>query len=230
MPRAFWVSHALWPLLVVILAEYFLEYQKVDILISRYFFDSTTHSFPLRFDYLFKNILHGYLNYLTGIAVCFLLGFLLLTWREKYRAYRSILLYLLTSIFVSSVAVIATKMSSIRACAWDLQVFGGAYPLLSWFDVLPEDLKPGRCWPGGFATAGFCLFAFYFAARRHLELRTAFLSLAIILLYGNVLGIVQVMRGAHLFSHHIWTAIICWYVSLLCFAAYQYRLKGENNL
>jgi membrane-associated PAP2 superfamily phosphatase len=205
----------------VFFSLYFLEYRDIDLSISRYFFDETNQRFPLQFDYLYRNILHAYLNYPAAIVFLCLVAFLVATWKTKYRRHRALLVYLIASIAAAAAVSITIKASSIRACAWDLQVFNGTSPHLGWFDVLPATLKPGHCWPGGFATAGFSLFAFYFASRAHASKRTAFLLLAGILIYGNVLGIIQVMRGAHLFSHHVWTAIICWYVSLGCFALYQ---------
>jgi membrane-associated PAP2 superfamily phosphatase len=226
----FWLSHLLWPLIAVFLSLYFLEYRNLDLSISRYFFDETTQRFPLQFDYLYRNILHGYLNYPAAIIFLCLVGFLLATWKLKYRRYRALLIYLITSILLAAIVTVVTKSNSIRACAWDLQVFNGASPHLGWLDALPANLKPGHCWPGGFATAGFCLFAFYFASRIHASKRTAFLLLAGILVYGNALGIIQVMRGAHLFSHHVWTAIICWYVSLACFFLYRHVMYKRANV
>jgi membrane-associated PAP2 superfamily phosphatase len=216
-------------LAAVFFSLYFLEYRDVDLSISHYFFDEKTQRFPLQFDYLYRNILHGYLNYPAVIIFLSLAVFLLSTWKLKYRRYRALLAYLIINIVFAAIITVVTKSSSIRACAWDLQVFNGTYPHLGWLDVLPGNLKPGHCWPGGFASAGFCLFALYFACRAHASKRTAFFLLAGILVYGNVLGIVQVMRGAHLFSHHVWTAVICWYVSLGCFALYQRAMNKREN-
>jgi membrane-associated PAP2 superfamily phosphatase len=215
--------------MAVFFSLYFLEYRNLDLSISHYFFDETNQRFPLQFDYLYRNILHGYLNYPAAIVFLCLVVFLLATWRVKYRKHRALLTYLVASIAIAAAVTVAIKSSSIRACAWDLQVFHGAYPHLGWLDALPANLKPGHCWPGGFATAGFCLFAFYFASRVHASKRIAFLLLVGIVVYGNALGIIQVMRGAHLFSHHVWTAIICWYVSLGCFALYQRAMNKRAD-
>ena len=57
-----------------------------------------------------------------------------------------------------------------------------------------------------------------FFAARHLERRRLAIGLLwFVLAFGLVLTLVQVARGAHFFSHQVWTALICWYVSLLLY-------------
>jgi membrane-associated PAP2 superfamily phosphatase len=223
----FWLHHVLWPLVFILFALIFLEHQQMDIMISTYFFDQESKNFPLTNDFLFKNILHAYGNYPARIVFVGIIVFAIATIKSKYRSYRGISLYLLSSLGASAAVTVLIKMSSSHYCPWDLQIFNGKYPLLGLFDSLPAGLEPGRCWPSGFVIGAFCLFAFYFISLGRTKRSTSILLLLGILVYGNLLGIVQVMRGAHLFSHHLWTGVICWYVSLFCFAIFNAKLKNK---
>jgi membrane-associated PAP2 superfamily phosphatase len=226
----FWLHHALWPLLLLAITIFFLEYQHLDIVISHYFFDAKSQHFPLQTDWLFKDVLHGYGNYPARIIFIGLFVGLLATIKLRLRPYRAILVYLASSLGASAAATVLIKMNSDRACPWDLQEFNGAYPLIGWFDSLPAGLAPGHCWPSGFVIGAFCLFAFYFVSLGRTKRSTQIGILVAILVYGNLLGFIQVMRGAHLFSHHIWTGMICWYVSLACFAIFQAIQKRKAQV
>lgn len=59
------------------------------------------------------------------------------------------------------------KIASDVHCPWNLQEFCGVAQLHEPFigDSQPVTHKHGRCWPGGHASTGFCLFALFFALR-----------------------------------------------------------------
>jgi membrane-associated PAP2 superfamily phosphatase len=41
---------------------------------------------------------------------------------------------------------------------------------------------------------------------------------------GLIFGLGQQLRGAHFFSHDVWTAAICWFIALGVYGVFQDRL------
>jgi membrane-associated PAP2 superfamily phosphatase len=100
-------------------------------------------------------------------------------------------------------------------CPYSLTVFGGDKPMLSPFDTAnwnPAD-GGGRCWPGGHSSYGFAMWGFYFAAREYRR-QLAMPVLVAIFAYGNILGTIRVIQGAHFLSHQWWTAALCWFITV----------------
>jgi len=80
-------------------------------------------------------------------------------------------------------------------------------------------VEPGHCFPGGHASAGFSLLAFYFAG---LALRKPALARAGLcggLAAGMVFGLTRMAQGAHFLSHILWAALVCWLVMLALYVA-----------
>lgn len=75
----------------------------------------------------------------------------------------------------------------------------------------------GNCWPGGHAITGFIFVACFFGFSSLGMKRCAWGSLAFALVFGNLLGVAQVIRGQHYLSHQLWSAYLCWNFSLLVF-------------
>jgi membrane-associated PAP2 superfamily phosphatase len=90
-----------------------------------------------------------------------------------------------------------------------------------WFAIFaspPANPGPGRCLPAGHPSAGFALFALYFALRESRP-QAARVGLAAAWIVGTVAAAVQVARGAHFVSHALWTAWIAWAVNLALYLA-----------
>src|SRR5690606_31792840 len=99
-------------------------------------------------------------------------------------------------------------------CPWSLNEFGGTQtytPLLS--ERAPSE-KPGRCWPGGHASAGFALVALFFTLRDRRP-RLARIALVVALGLGTVFSIGRMMQGAHFLSHNLWTLLLDWTICAL---------------
>ena len=77
-------------------------------------------------------------------------------------------------------------------------------------------MPAASCFPAGHASAGYAWVAlyFFFLARRP---AWRWRGLAIGLIAGAVFGIAQQLRGAHFFSHDLWTLMICWSTALLLY-------------
>lgn len=124
--------------------------------------------------------------------------------------------WLLTLLCALSIALL--KRLSLVSCPWSLAEFGGSAHWLShatlaaWWGA--GDGGPGRCFPAGHVSNAFALVGGALALRA-VAPRAARLWLLAVCLIGALLGLTQLLRGAHLLSHSLWTAWICWTLSVV---------------
>jgi membrane-associated PAP2 superfamily phosphatase len=76
------------------------------------------------------------------------------------------------------------------------------------------DGGPGRRLPAGHVSNAFALVGGTFELRA-VSTRASRLWLVVVCVLGLVLGLTQLLRGAHFASHSLWTAWICWSLSVL---------------
>jgi membrane-associated PAP2 superfamily phosphatase len=112
------------------------------------------------------------------------------------------------------IAVPALKRFSRTSCPWDLNVFGGKFDFVPHWMPGVFDGGPGHCFPSGHAVAAFAFLPLYFQWRRARP-RTALVVLAATLGAGLLFGWAQLARGAHFPSHTMWSAWLCWAISVL---------------
>ncbi len=177
------------------------------------FYDAQQLAFPLKNDWFIETVMHLWLKYLViAISLVFLglfiLGFIknAQDWIKKnQRAF----VWTFIAMLASTTLISILKHMSNHSCPWDLTMFGGRQPYLALFEALPVGAKPGHCFPGGHASAGFSLMAIYFGFRDNQPI-LAKTALCVGLLLGLVMGWGQMMRGAHFMSHNLWTGLIVW--------------------
>lgn len=216
-PGTFLLLH-LGPALVLLLALLLKETTRLDRVVSDFFFDTATRTFPLRYDFFLDVVMHRWAKYwVIAIGIAVLAGCLLSLVVARLAKWRRLLLFLTLALGLAPAAVSALKAGSIRYCPYDLAAYGGYAPHLGLFDSTPPPLGPGHCFPGGHASAGFCLLAFYFVgyALKRPSLARAGLWTGIIA--GLALGTGRVAQGAHFLSHNLWTGLICWTVIVLLY-------------
>jgi membrane-associated PAP2 superfamily phosphatase len=200
----------------------------IDLPTSALFFDPQSASFPWREHWL-TDALHQFGRWPAALIF---LGFVWLARLHRRQGNgrecaQAQLVWV--SMLLCAAVVNLIKRGANTACTWDLVEFGGRYSHLDWFAAQPLALPPGQCWPGAFALSGFALIALYFFLYERARYRQAMAVLASVLLYANVLGFVQVMRGAHGLSHQLWTGLFCWYLSLLCYGVYRRSARLKNR-
>ncbi|MCF8207367.1 MAG: phosphatase PAP2 family protein [Methylotenera sp.] len=109
--------------------------------------------------------------------------------------------------------VSVVKRVSLTSCPWDLSEFGGSASYVSHWAFGLHDGGGGHCFPSGHASAAFAfLCGGWVLARAYPRLARAWLCGVIGL--GVVYGLGQMVRGAHYPSHTMWTAWICWAVTV----------------
>lgn len=140
-------------------------------------------------------------------------------WQEKWRAYRSICLYVVICMIVSTSWVGLLKSQSEHACPWNIvEIHNNT---VAWTKHV---IGLGKCFPGGHASAGFALIALYFAHRKS-NPKLAVALLAFGLIYGATMSGVQMLRGAHFLSHNLWTLWWTWVIDLAIYMIQAHRFK-----
>jgi len=191
------------------------ERTGLDSVVSGWFYDPGSHGFPLREAFLLEMIGHQLMKELVFIVVCCVIGAYALSFAlPELRPQRRVLLFLSLAMTLAPLAVASLKAMSVRHCPWNLQEFGGFAPHLTLFDAAPLFHTPGHCFPGGHASAGFTLLAFYFAGRASANRLLGLLGLWGGLAAGMIFGMARVAQGAHFVSHNLWSAVLCWLVIL----------------
>jgi len=217
----FYFWHIVLPVGLFALVLLLVVLGNLDRRLTDLFFDPTVRSFPWRDTWLLQAVEH-----VAAKEAVMLLGIMVLAiwmashWTPRLDALRPILLYIFISMLLSVLSVSSLRYSSTRHCPYDLVQYGGPFAETGGpFETLPVGMDPGRCWPSAHASAGFCLFAWYFAAFEARRRRLAAWLLAATIAFGSILSIGRVAQGAHFISHCIWSAIICWFVSVATYEA-----------
>jgi membrane-associated PAP2 superfamily phosphatase len=155
----------------------------------------------------------------TGSLVLFIHTF----YRSRYKHNRWVYLYLF--ICMSIVPLTASSMKSVTNtyCPWDISRYGGDQPYVKVMETYPPDYRQTNeqphCFPAGHASGGFALFAFFFIVRGY---RRKIIALGCALGVGWTMGIYQMLKGAHYFSHTLATMILAW---ILCQVIYYIMAK-----
>lgn len=194
----------------------------LDFALSRLFYQPGV-GFVGRHSWLLEDVLHDRVKQLVILlGVLAIAGFVLSLLPTRLSAWRRPLGYLVLALALSTSIVTPLKALTGVHCPWSLSEFGGTETYTPLLSERAPTLKPGRCWPGGHATAGFSLLALFFVLRdRHP--RTARYALALALGLGVVLSAGRVMQGAHFLSHNLWTLLFDWLICLGCYRLVLYR-------
>jgi membrane-associated PAP2 superfamily phosphatase len=215
--RRFYLWHLGLPLVAAVLVFFVSEHTALDRWVSDRFYDPAIRHFPLRYDWFMETVLHHWAKYvLVLVAFSGLAGFLLSYAVEGLKRWRREMLFVFLAILLGAVTIGILKKTTNKHCPYDMEIYGGFAPYVGLLEATPADVQPGRCWPGGHASGGFGLMAFYLLWYRTRP-RLARAALAVGFAYGFVLGFGRVVQGAHFFSHNLWTAIICWCIYLILY-------------
>ncbi|MGE4405202.1 phosphatase PAP2 family protein [Pseudomonas sp.] len=195
---------------------------QLDFALSRLFYEPGV-GFVGRHSWLLEDFLHDRVKQLViVIGVLAIAGFLLSLLPTRLARWRRPLGYLVLALGLSTSIVTPLKALTGVHCPWSLSEFGGSETFTPLLSARAPTLKPGRCWPGGHASAGFSLLALFFVLRdRHQRLARSALGLALGL--GLVLSLGRIMQGAHFLSHNLWTLLFDWSICLACYRLVLYR-------
>jgi membrane-associated PAP2 superfamily phosphatase len=195
-----WRRHLVYPMLTAGMLWLVLVPGGADRALAGFWLAVQGGSWAFRHHFLTETLLHDGGRWLAASAWALVL---LLALRQKPGARRSALRYLALSVLLSVSTVSGMKRLSSVECPWDDPSLGG----------IASARSAGHCFPAGHASAGYAWLALYFVAGSGHRRRLALLAG---LGAGALFGLGQQMRGAHLASHDLATAAVCWIVALAC--------------
>ncbi|MCY1504836.1 PAP2 superfamily protein [compost metagenome] len=224
MPHSRPFNFLLWsglPLMAMALLLLF-DTPSLDFALAHAFYDPQS-GFVGRHSAFLEDVLHDRAKQAVILLGVFAIaGFLASLLPTRLRQWRRPLGYLVLTLGLSTAIVTPLKAVTAVQCPWSLAEFGGVEPYSPLVGHHPYVDKPGRCWPGGHASAGFCLLALFFALRdRHPRLARVALVGALVL--GSVFSLGRMMQGAHFLSHNLWTLLFDWMISLACYRLVLHR-------
>lgn len=198
----------------------------LDFSLARLFYTPGA-GFVGRHSFWLEDILHDRAKQavilLGGAAIA---GFLLSLLSPKFHSWRRPLGYLVMALTLSTSIVTPLKSLTAVQCPWSLSDFGGEETYTPLLGKRAPTSSPGRCWPGGHASAGFSLLGFYFVLRDRRP-RGARIALGVALGIGTLFSVGRMMQGAHFLSHNVWTLLFDWVICLLLYRWLLYRRPAE---
>jgi len=212
--QQFWLTHFALPLLLTAGLYAWAQFSDFDLQLSHLLFSAGGGQFID--NWFLTDVMHeGVRKVGYTLAYSLLLAMLASLFWPRLKPARMTLIFVVLSITLGSTLVVHLKHVTNVYCPYDLIIFGGDKPLHSPFDT--SNWNPvkegGKCWPGGHSSYGFSMWAFYFVAREYRR-TLAVPALIAIFVYGNILGTVRVIQGAHFLSHQWWTASLCWFITV----------------
>lgn len=169
-------------------------------------------------------LLYQFPKVLVGCCMVYWLGAIF--FRRSQTVHERLLSYGLAFIYSAMLIllVVFLKRWTDVSCPWSHEDFGGVMRPQSWL----WHGSPGEyfeCFPAGHATSGFTMLGWLFCIEQNEWTKVWFCGLS----WGLVLGLYQMIRGAHYLSHTLITAWIAITMIVLLKALKQYCLKLHSN-
>ena len=230
--RRFWWRHAILPGLLFALVTLPFEVSDLDLWLSDPFYDFSARRWTYLEAWWSRNLLHRGGRFVVWSLGAVPVVVLLLSVRRAHLVrWRRTCAYLLVCVATPPVLVVLLKVLTNRHCPLAMTRYGGDVAWTRMFDFAPAVLaggNPGRCFPAAHAASALTLVSLYFVARALGHKRPwvwAMPSLAL----ATVFAFGQHVRGAHFFSHNLWSLAICWTVALVAYRAFCGRV-GPSGL
>lgn len=224
-PQSFNFKYALSIPLLLMAGLLIFEPSALDLGLARLMYEPNSGFIGAK-SFFLEDVLHDRAKQVVIVfGVLAIIGFVLSFAWQRLRVWRRRLGYLVLALGVSTALVTPVKTLSAVQCPWSLQEFGGQEQYFALLEPRPTTAKPGRCWPGGHASAGFSLIALFFSLR-DIKPRTARVFLVFAISLGSVFSLGRMLQGAHFFSHNLWTFLFDW---LICVFFYRLLLYRGNS-
>lgn len=180
---------------------------NLDLTLADRAFDFHTNVFPLRHAWVTEVLNHVILKRLfivMAVAVFLTVGWDILSprpwsWIRRFQ----LRIVALSAVFIPTV-ISFIKLQSDSHCPWDLERYGGTEPYVRLYETMPTGVLAGNCMPAGHASSALWLIslAIFFVPHR---LKLAGSTLVAFLMLGFAVGWMQQLRGAHFFTHTLWS-------------------------
>jgi len=218
------IVYILVPLLLMAIGV-IIEYSGLDLKFISPYFDKTTMSWPYNEHWFASAIMHkGANKFVQLFGLILLITFISSFFSSKMQKYRKPSGYMLLAALLGPILVSIGKATTHIYCPWDLLIFGGTEPYIRIFDSVPVGAKIGHAFPAGHSSGGFAFVSLYFLLKEHKpEFRVYGLLVGLGL--GFSFGFAQQVRGAHFFSHDLFSVSICWLAAFFVYIVYYKKYK-----
>ncbi len=199
---------------------------NLDIIIQNNFFNFVTEKWFVDKDELVKKIIFYKIPKIF-ISLNILTFFALSIYSFKKKSYKfhkyrhQILLIFLGLSLIPLIAGNVKKFTN-TYCPSQLEIYGGDKPYIKIFDSYPVNFvqeKKGKCFPAGHVTSVFAFYILFFALKSY---RQKIISFLLATLFGWIIGLYQILKGAHFVSDTLITMLVCFL--LACYITMFYRI------
>lgn len=210
--RQFLLKQLIWLIMAgVALLWFFPIHGQIDLDLIQPWLDSHGQ-FYLRHHWALNDLGHHYVKYVLILVYSyFFIAFLASYKFQRFERNRYAFLYFFTMVVLSTSVIGVIKSQSNYACPWDM--INSTSTSYTW----NAHQMHGHCFPGGHASSGFALLVGYFIYRVAEPKRALFYLISSLML-GFTMGWTQMMRGAHFFSHNLWTLWLIWLLNVGVYA------------
>ena len=226
--KTLWAS-----VLALIFVLAFFELTSADLLLQEHFYLPAEKTWILKDPrLLFRAIFYTGIKipiYIIGVSA---LVASVISWKKnKWIEYRKGLIIITLSLIILplSVAVVGKNISNVQ-CPDDLNHFAGKIPYVKLFDHYPNNpnspdgkFPRGHCFPAGHASGGFALISLFCFFRNK---RNKKLALIFAMSVGWIMGVYQMLRGAHFLSHQLTTMLL----ALILVSTLNLLIKDFNHV
>lgn len=210
--------HFVIPLLSFLVLFSGLKSTRLELWISRHFYNAELHQWTYKDSRLTETILHTGGRYFIYISAAAMVISVLASLRSNstFHRYRRELIFLLIAGISGPASITLLKSNSHIYCPWSLALFGGDKPYVPFFDDVSSNLEIGHCFPAAHAGSGFTFISLYFFLMI-VKPEYKFYGLYFGLALGDLYGTSQQVRRAHFLSHDLFSPALCWFSSLVLF-------------
>ncbi len=201
-----------------------VNYTDIDIKIQNNFFDFTRKEWLVdKSEPVAKFLFYRLPKILFAVVIFgYLLAFLIKKNRQK------ILLIFLGLALIPLIVGNVKKFTNVY-CPTQLDMYGGKKPYVKIFEKYPPNFhaeKPGKCFPAGHAITGFAFFIFCFSLTKKSH---KFLVFFLVVIYGWILGLYQMLKGAHFFGDTLVSMLACFLLAAIIARIHETRLAKTSS-
>jgi membrane-associated PAP2 superfamily phosphatase len=192
----------------------FFEFSNADVFIQNFFFNKKTNVWiigeHLKYYYALKWVFY---KGIKGVIIIF--GIIqiisaIINYRKKKNIKKN--LFIVFSLAFIPLTVAGLKQITNVYCPYELNIYNGDKPYVKLFEKYPDNIKTkGKGFPAGHASGGFALMCLFFVMKRKKH------GFMIGFFTGWIMGLYQMMRGAHFLSHTIVSMWIAWFILIIVY-------------
>lgn len=212
-----WRAQFVWSLLLTLLLLLLFSLFDIDRTVSDALFQADDR-FPFQNSESFEYWCHWLPRKLAALAFFTIVVIAVVPRRGVSWRHWHVPMWLgIVAMLIATSLVGGLKATTGNFCPIHFERYGGMVTE-TYFGPWPYYISAaGKCWPAGHASNGLAFTALFFSFHMAGYPRLAKGALWSALVFGNVLGLSQVIRGQHFLSHQIWSMAICWFVPLSLF-------------